>query len=331
MNLDQRTLDAIIDRIFSVDDFFSEHWGRRPVHHPGDARECVGLYRTVDFLADLVATQPAPYPVSGVQNGKRVYSRHASSGELLAAVEAGSVASIKLSRSWHASQVPASWDWMRELFGRLCRAALMIYLSPTRSEDVDLFLAGPRSHLGVHYDLTHVFTLQLEGERRWVVEGEASLDDRSTAARALSFRQGKEADFLGPTKEFVLQPGDVLYVPASCVHSVTGVSWSVSLSLGLRAFNELDFVGQLLQAYERANYSALLPVDCLPESAGETHIAAKLELLRRVRALLRQLELAATGSLLAPLRLPEALGVTNAEGLDPYAVAPIRPRQKGLA
>jgi ribosomal protein L16 Arg81 hydroxylase len=307
MKPDQRALDAVVAKMLSPKDFFTEYWGRRPVHVAGAGLECVGHYGVDDYLEDLAATQPTPYVVSGVQDGERVYSRHATLEELRLAVEAGGVVSMKLNRNWHEPNMPESWVWMRALYGRLCRAASMIYLSPRRSEDVDLFLAGPKSQFGAHYDLTHVFTLQLGGERKWVVEDAVSLEEARAAARNLTFRQGKELAFVGPTHEVILRPGDAFYVPARCVHGVTGVSWSLSLSLGLRAFNEVDVVGHLLGNIERTKYLEYPPVDSLPESLGERHVEAKMQLLKRVRTLLKQLEMAARGSVLAPLRLPTTL------------------------
>jgi ribosomal protein L16 Arg81 hydroxylase len=155
--------------------------------------------------------------------------------------------------------------------------------------------------------MTHVFTLQLSGERRWLVEREVLLEQTLAAARDPSFCREKESTFAGPAVEFVLRPGDAFYVPACCVHGVTGVSWSLSLSLGLRAFNEVDFVVRLLENFERAKCLDYAPLDSLPESVGERHVQAKINLLRRVRALLEQLEGAAKDAAMTPLHLPETL------------------------
>lgn len=307
MKIDQRALDATVNKILSPKDFFTEYWGKRPVMVAGAGLACAGRYDIDNFLTDLTATQQAPYLLVAVRDGERTYADPMTAEEVRSEVAAGGVAPMRISRTWHEPDIPASWVWMRALFGSLCRAASMIYLNPARSENVDLFLAGPKSHLGVHYDTSHTFTLQLSGERKWKVEDAVRLGDRLAAERDPDFSPNADLGFVGPTREFTLRPGDVLYVPAYCVHGVTGISWSVSLGLGLRAFNEIDFVGRLLEIFESTKYATYAPVETLPESLGERHAAAKRELLKRVRALLKQLEIVAVGSVLAPLRLPDTL------------------------
>lgn len=307
MHMDRSALDAIVENMLSPDNFFTAYWAKQPVHIPGAGVCCVGRYGVDEFLADMTAAQPPPYLVIGAKEGARVYSHPEAAAELCAAVETGGVAPMRISRHWHHSNAPDNWVWMRALFGGLCRAVSMIYMSPPRSENVDLFLAGPRSQLGVHYDTSHTFTLQLFGERKWVVEDCVHLEERLASARDPDFCPNKEVELQGPTREVTLRPGDALYVPAYATHSVTGVGWSVSLGLGFRAFNEVDFVGHVLEIFERTRYMDFSPAPSLPESTGDLHVEAKLELVRRIRALLRQLEMTAVGSVMVPLRLPDTL------------------------
>lgn len=312
MKMDRSTLDAIVKKILSPPDFFTEIWSKRPLHVPCAAPECVGVYCVNEFLADMTLVQPPPFIVASVRDGERVHSRHTTSNAVLSAVEAGGVASIKMSRRWHDTESPSNWEWMRLLFGNLCSAACMIYMDPRRSEDVDLFLAGPNSRLGAHYDTTHVFTLQLFGERKWVVEYAVRLDERLAALRDPNYRRERELRVQGPTLEVTLHPGDALYVPAYAVHNVTGAGWSVALSLGLRAFNEIDLVRSVLETIEGTKYVDYGPAASLPASCGESHVEAKLALARRTRSLIKQLETAAIGLTMAELRLPETLSPTIA-------------------
>jgi len=298
-------LDAILNRMLSPKNFLTEYWRKRPAYVPGAAREFAGLYGIDDFLTDLAETQPAPYLVTGVCDGERAYSHPDTPEELRSTVEAGSVAPMRISPKWHQPDMSAHWEWIRALYGGLCRSTSMIYMP--RMEAVDLFLGGPKSHLGVHYDNSDTFTIQLSGERRWKFEDSVRLEEKLADARKPDFSPEVEVSFTGPTEEVILQPGDVLYVPAYCVHNVTGVTWSTSLALGLHVYNEVDFVSHLLDTFQSAKYMDYAPVHAFPESAGEPHVAAKMELLRRTRALLKQLEAAAVGSVLAPLSLPGAL------------------------
>ena len=123
-----------------------------------------------------------------------------------------------------------------------------------------------------------------------------------------------------------MRPGDVLYVPACCVHGVRGATWSLALSLGLRAFNEVDFLSYLLEVFERTKYSAHAPVETLPEPLGELHAAAKMELIGRTRGLIKQLETAAADSMLAPLGLPDTLAPLEPTFTNPSSRRPSRRR-----
>jgi ribosomal protein L16 Arg81 hydroxylase len=305
--VDARTTDEVVARMLGgTESFFDQYWRRKPLCVPGAGAALAGVYGVDDFLADVVATQPVPYVSVSTRGGNRVFAKHATAEDLRAAIREGGVSAVKASKYWHG-EPPASWDWMRTLFGSLCRAVSMIYMTPARSEDVDLFLAGPDSTLGTHFDTTDVFTLQIFGERKWTVDEEVHLDAILALARDPSWHPAKEIGFQGATREITLRPGDTFYVPAYGVHSVSGVTWSVSLSLGLRAFNEIDVVENLLEALRMTHYLKYAPLDSYPESTGEPYAAAKVELLGRVRSLLRQLEGVALATLLEPLQLPPTL------------------------
>jgi ribosomal protein L16 Arg81 hydroxylase len=320
LTIDTGALDSIVGRMLGdAPTFFKEHWRKRPLYTPGAGADCAGVYGVEQFLTDIVETQPIPYLSVSTRNGKRFFTKHTTAEDLQSAVLAGGVSAIKASKLWHGP-VPKSWTWMRALFGSLCRTVVMTYMTPARSEDVDIFLAGPQSQLGTHFDTTDVFTLQVYGERKWTMDEEVHLDSVLEFARDRNWYPAKEIDFQGSTREITLRPGDTLYVPAYGVHHVTGVSWSVSLSLGLRAFNEIDFVEYLLEAIRLSGYMSYPPVASVAESAGECHAEAKLELMQRIRSLLGQVEGLALATLLAPLKLPTVFD-TPTSALTPPGTA----------
>lgn len=295
-------------------EFFETYWRKRPLYVENAGVEYAESYKVGQFLADVAATQPRPYLAVATQEGTRVFKKCVSVEELRQAVEHGSVSAIKASKLWH-QRMPESWTWMRMLFGSLCRAVAMMYMSSSKSEDVDIFLAGPNSSLGTHFDTTDVFTLQICGERKWEIDEEVKLDRVLTIAGNPEWFPAKEIEFQSPTREFTLRPGDTLYVPAYGVHRVTGVSWSISLSLGLRAFNEIDYVEHLLEGIRLTRYLSYPPVRSFPALCEEDHAIAKEELLRRVRALLYQIESVAFANLLIPLHLPSDLNPSVTENI----------------
>jgi hypothetical protein len=299
--------DSFPDAMLFEDGFFSEYWSKRPKYLPGGAANYAGCYGVAEFLADMTTACPAPYHAARVVNGERIFSALTQQEEIRHAVEDGSVVNIKLDRFWHKPDLPDRWIWMRALFGELCRKACMVYISPSRSEDVDLFLGGPNSTLGAHYDHSHVFNIQLHGERRWVVENEVRIEQRLAASRDANFRQKKLLEMEGARQEIVMRPGDVLYVPAYAVHAVTGVTWSVSLSLGLRAYKEIDYLAGVFEVFTQKRYADYRPVLTVPTGSVDRRAAARLELVQCVRGVFQELDAAMEAAVLAPLRLPETL------------------------
>lgn len=280
----QFELQSIVQNVLK-DGFAQENWGHKPCFRPGAAAALAARNYDADaFLGDLCVTHSPPFITARLHNGHREFARHETAHELLEAVTAGGVAAIKLSRFWHEAAGLNSWNWMRRLFVCLRDTLRVAYLDPSRSEDTDLFFAGPRSEIGAHIDATHVFTFQLFGSRAWEIEEEVRLDERRLT---VDYARAREATLRGPTIRVTLRPGDALYVPAYTAHRVTGIDRSVALSIGLKCFNEIDVVAHLL---DRSPHAFSAPVTIAPASRGDAHIAAKIDLARRLRALIAQLE-----------------------------------------
>ena len=132
---------------------------------------------------------------------------------------------------------------LRRDFGRLVASALHEW----RHDDAMVSIATPGGGVGPHVDSSDVALLQARGRRRWAIEttplsAAAALqrDDPSTGARCLT-------DFR-PDAEWVLEPGDCLFVPARVPHDgqALGAAQSnaqdqlcVTVSLGIRGPSKL--------------------------------------------------------------------------------------------
>ena len=158
------------------------------------------------------------------------------------------------------------------------------FLPDWRLDDIMVSYAPTEGTVGPHIDNYDVFLFQGLGHRRWQigttpVETEEIVPDLDV--RIL-------ADF-EPEEEFVLGPGDLLYLPPRVAHhGVATDDECMTYSVGFRAPRHRDLVGDFLQrAMERidpdARYSDpdLTPV----EHAGALHEAAR----EKVRRLLRDL------------------------------------------
>ncbi|HCJ28890.1 MAG TPA: cupin [Pseudomonas sp.] len=137
------------------------------------------------------------------------------------------------------------------------------FLPNWRIDDVMVSFAAPGGGVGPHFDNYDVFLLQAHGQRRWKVgqicDGDSPLLQHADL-RIL-------ADFQG-TDEWVLEPGDMLYLPPGLAHFGTAEDACMTYSLGFRAPSAAevlthftDFLAQFLPDEERYSDADLVPVE----------------------------------------------------------------------
>jgi 50S ribosomal protein L16 3-hydroxylase len=114
-----------------------------------------------------------------------------------------------------------------------------------RLDDLMLSWASDGGGVGPHVDSYDVFLLQVQGRRRWRIgpPGDAAL------------RPGLPLKILArfePTEEWVLEPGDLLYLPPGWAHDGVAVGECMTASIGFRAPERVglarEVVGRLVDA-----------------------------------------------------------------------------------
>lgn len=99
----------------------------------------------------------------------------------------------------------------------------------------NLFFSQPHGNaVSPHCDFPDLFVVQLEGRKRWRLfetPAEQLLERKETFAEP---RKDTELEVL---EEYVLEPGDVLYVPSGVFHGALAVEPSLHVSYGLIALN----------------------------------------------------------------------------------------------
>jgi 50S ribosomal protein L16 3-hydroxylase len=117
---------------------------------------------------------------------------------------------------------------------------LFDFLPRWRVDDVLVSLAAPQGSVGPHVDTYDVFLLQGRGRRRWRIA------ERFVEA----YRPGLDLRILRgfrPEREWVLEPGDMLYLPPGVAHHGVALDECLTYSIGLRAPAEVDLVAGYLQ------------------------------------------------------------------------------------
>ena len=108
-----------------------------------------------------------------------------------------------------------------------------------RIDDVMVSCAADQGGVGPHFDQYDVFLIQGLGRRRWQVGG---LCDETSALRPnddLRLLANFEA-----TNEWVLEPGDILYVPPGIAHNGVAVGdGCMTYSIGFRAPSRSELIG----------------------------------------------------------------------------------------
>jgi 50S ribosomal protein L16 3-hydroxylase len=104
------------------------------------------------------------------------------------------------------------------------------FLPRWRLDDIMISFAAPGGSVGPHVDQYDVFLLQAHGRRRW------QIDVDPYAPR--EFREDAELKLLKrftPSHDWVLAPGDMLYLPPGVPHHGEAVDACLTFSVGMRA------------------------------------------------------------------------------------------------
>ena len=111
-----------------------------------------------------------------------------------------------------------------------------------RLDDVMISFATDGGGVGPHFDSYDVFLLQAEGKRRWRIGKQKHLTLQKDVPLKIL------ANF-APEQEFVLDAGDMLYLPPMYAHEGVAVGECMTYSIGFRAPAELELARELLQRF----------------------------------------------------------------------------------
>ncbi|HVC48762.1 MAG TPA: cupin domain-containing protein [Burkholderiales bacterium] len=121
------------------------------------------------------------------------------------------------------------------------------FIPKSRLDDLMVSLAPPGGGLGAHYDSYDVFLLQGLGRKRWQISQQSNLELVENAPLNLLSNFQVEA-------EWILEPGDMLYLPPHVAHNGIALDLCMTYSIGFRApeYNEFfqGFITYLSETLE---------------------------------------------------------------------------------
>ncbi|WP_097093197.1 cupin domain-containing protein [Novosphingobium sp. Chol11] len=211
-------------KIFSIDDFLHDFWQKRPLlirnpwdnwHNPLDPDELAGLACEEGIESRLIT---GPAGKLTVESGPLPEARFRELGTspwtlLVQAVD------------HHVPDVAALVEPFR-------------FIPGWRIDDVMVSYATDGGGVGPHYDQYDVFLIQGLGRRRWRV------GPRCDASTPLLPHDDLRliADFKA-AEEWILEPGDMLYVPPGFAHDGVAIGDDcMTYSIGFRAPSRADLV-----------------------------------------------------------------------------------------
>ena len=114
------------------------------------------------------------------------------------------------------------------------------FIPSWRIDDLMASYAAPEGSVGPHIDQYDVFLLQATGKRKWMISEEPISEDNFEANLPLKIIKEFKAE-----TEWILEAGDMLYLPANVAHYGIGMENCMTFSVGFRAPSHAE----LLSAY----------------------------------------------------------------------------------
>lgn len=114
------------------------------------------------------------------------------------------------------------------------------FVPDARLDDLMISFATDGGGVGPHFDSYDVFLLQAQGRRRWQIGRQKDLSLQPDVPLKIL------ANFV-PEQAFVLEPGDMLYLPPRYAHDGVAEGECMTYSIGFRSPNRGELARELLQ------------------------------------------------------------------------------------
>ncbi|PCD01017.1 cupin domain-containing protein [Halopseudomonas pelagia] len=187
------------------------------------------------------------------------------------------------------------------------------FLPSWRIDDIMISYAAPGGSVGPHFDNYDVFLLQTQGHRRWKIGQHCNADSPILEHPDLRILQDFQQQ-----EEWLLEPGDMLYIPPGVAHYGIAEDECMTYSIGFRAPSHqeilhhfTDFLGQYLSDQDRysdAGMSVPAEPSCIDDASIERLQGIVLELVQDKAALATWF-----GRFMTEPRYPELIQVQEVE------------------
>lgn len=213
----------------SVQDFLLDYWQKKPLlirnafpyfESPIDGDELAGLALEEEVESRLI-----------LEKGKTAWElRHGPFDEKTF---------NRLPESHWTLLVQAVDQWVPEVHELLQHFR---FIPNWRLDDIMISYAPDQGSVGPHFDYYDVFLLQGAGKRRWRIGQDCDAYSERVEGTLLNILQ-----HFDQKEEWVLEPGDMLYIPPGVAHWGIAEGESITYSIGFRAPSHADILCELSQ------------------------------------------------------------------------------------
>lgn len=124
------------------------------------------------------------------------------------------------------------------------------FVPSARLDDLMISYATDGGGVGPHFDSYDVFLLQAHGRRRWRIGRQKDLSLQPDVPL-------KVLAHFEPEQEFVLEPGDMLYLPPKYAHDGVAQGECMTYSIGFRAPDRAELAREVLQRLAEDVYDTM--------------------------------------------------------------------------
>jgi ribosomal protein L16 Arg81 hydroxylase len=327
--------------------FVNEYWGRKPLYVKGFREKYKGFFDGAAFIQAVSTPSRVPGDFLRASFDKKTPAAKSAAGEPADLTQAFPISAELAGPLFEAGATLCLTD-IDTRVPRLAHfvAAIKRQLGYPGRVSFNAYLSAPGSGLNWHFDGRIASTLQIEGSKKWrfsnrvaiewprgngahMTDGSARYADSKTTPRA-------EWERLAPldknaVTEVVLEPGDLLILPAGTWHDASGgTSGSLALNLSFNPVSYTSLIGDLLDSLLARDPGWRSPKPLIARQGG---LPGEVD-PRALEALKKQLENAAEtlGSLAADSSALVALWSTFVQNdSPPIAIAKSAPSSAPIA
>ena len=209
----------------SVDEFLDQHWQRRPLLvRAALPADCSPM--SVDAVLALASDDAVESRLVSRAQGRWRLSHGPFDADALPPRDRRGWTVLVQGVDLHSEEAAH----LRDRFA---------FLPHARIDDLMISYASDGGGVGPHVDSYDVFLLQVHGRRRWKVSQQADL----TMLPGLPL---KILAHFRPQEEWLLEPGDLLYLPPGWAHDGVAEGECMTCSIGFRAPSRLELLRAFL-------------------------------------------------------------------------------------